>query len=383
MVEGFKKYRIVNEFIFNNWFWSFILFNLTQVIAQPLTSLQNKTFTEVNVLRKNPLAYYKKFKTLFDKNKNASSFFQLVNASSPLIWSEPLYQKAKSDVNSNYLSDDRYLKSFCGSAGFGASHDIEDSLVINFIVENYNTILSTDYQQIGIYSGIKKEVISGNNYSFKTSYAYIGTTCNTKVISYKYPSGKYKIDSSQVDFKKLNTGINCTYLSSIEKEMIKEINYARCYPVIYSKIIANWLIEEGNDLTFNDYIAGQEIVEELSKMKPLNRLLPEQKIFNSAKKHGQDLVKRGYSGHTGTDNSSPFDRIKKALGSAYLDGSENLVGGGSPRGSVISLLIDGGIGSRGHRYNIINSEWTHIGCYFVGKIGDMESNYVQNFAKVK
>ena len=41
------------------------------------------------------------------------------------------------------------------------------------------------------------------------------------------------------------------------------------------------------------------------------------------------MVKRGYSGNTGSDNSSPFDRIKKILGAAYIKGQENIVGGSS------------------------------------------------------
>ena len=75
--------------------------------------------------------------------------------------------------------------------------------------------------------------------------------------------------------------------------------------------------------------------------------------------------------------------VKNILGAAYIKGQENLVGGSSPSASVINLLIDGGIGSRGHRYNIINPEWTHVGCYWAGKVGNMPDNYVQNFAILK
>lgn len=172
-------------------------------------------------------------------------------------------------------------------------------------------------------------------------------------------------------------------MNAQEKEMLKEINFARCYPKIYSKVIANYLIEEGNNLSFNDYIAGQEIVEELSNMAPLNKLLPDERLYKSAKIHGQDIAKRGYGGHTGSDNSSPFDRIKRVLGTAYIEGSENLVGGRGPSAGVIALLIDGGIGGRGHRYNIINPKWTHVGCYLAGKVGDVPDYYVQNFAIIK
>ena len=83
------------------------------------------------------------------------------------------------------------------------------------------------------------------------------------------------IDSSKIDFKALNTGANATYMNAQEKEMLKEINFARCYPKIYAKVIANYLIKEGNNLSFDDFIAGQEIVEELNNMAPQNKLLPD------------------------------------------------------------------------------------------------------------
>jgi hypothetical protein len=181
----------------------------------------------------------------------------------------------------------------------------------------------------------------------------------------------------------LNTGAAAPYMNAQEKAMLKEINFARCYPKIYAQVMANHLIKLGNKLSFNDFIAGQEIVEELKNMPTQNRLLPDERLYNSAKTHGLDMVKRGYGGHTGSDNSSPFDRIKNILGAAYIKGQENLVGGSSPSASVINLLIDGGIGSRGHRYNIINPEWTHVGCYWAGKVGNMPDNYVQNFAILK
>ena len=360
-----------------------LLLYCQQLIAQPLPNLQTRIFNEANLLRKNPALYYQKYKNLFDKEKSAAVFFRFVGPTADLIWSDSLHKEAKNAVITNYKSDGMFRKTFCRSAGFGASHQIEDSVVIKFIIENYTTLLSTDYNAIGIYSESKNERYFNKDHFYKTSYAYIGTHCHFKPKKYSYPAETFVIDSNKIDFKMLNTGANATYMNAQEKEMLKEINFARCYPKIYAKVIANYLIKKGNNLSFNDYIAGQEIVKELNNMATQNKLLPDERLYKSAKIHGQDMVKRGYSGHTGSDNSSPFDRIKKILGAAYIKGQENIVGGSSSSKSVINLLIDGGIGSRGHRYNIINPEWTHVGCYWAGKVGDMPNNYVQNFAIIK
>jgi uncharacterized protein YkwD len=361
----------------------FLLLCCQQLIAQPLPNLQTRIFNEANLLRKNPALYYQNHKNLFDKHKSAAVFFRFVGPAADLIWSDSLHKEAKNEVLTNYKSDGRFRKNFCGSSGFGAIHQIEDSVVMKFIIDNYTTLLSTDYNAIGIYSESKNERYFNKDHFYKTSYAFVGTHCHFKPKKYSYPAETFFIDSNKIDCKMLNTGANATYMNAKEKEMLKEINLARCYPKIYAKIIANYLIEKGNDLSFNDYVAGQEIFEELNNMATQNKLLPDERLYKSAKTHGQDLVKRGYGGHTGSDNSSPFDRIKKMLGAAYIEGQENLVGGSSPSGSVMNLLIDGGIGSRGHRYNIINPEWTHAGCYWAGKVGDCPNYYVQNFAIIK
>ena len=63
-----------------------------------------------------------------------------------------------------------------------------------------------------------------------------------------------------------------------------------------------------------------------------------------------------------------------------MRGNENLVGGEkSVRILVIQLLIDSGISSRGHRYNMLDPSWKYIGCY--GYKSEEMYNYVQNFAK--
>ena len=374
----------MNKLILKIYIISGVFFPLLQQLnAQSLPNLQTRIFNEANILRKNPALYYQKYKNLFDKEKNAAVFFRFVGPTFELSWSDSLHMEAKNAVLTNYKSDGSFRKNFCRHSGFGASHQMEDSVILKFIVKNYTTLLSTDYNVIGIYAESKNQGANNEGQFYKTSYASIGTQCHFKPRKYSYPAATFVIDSSQIDFKMLNTGAAAPYMNAQEKAMLKEINFARCYPKIYAQVMANHLIKFGKKLSFNDFIAGQEIVEELKNMPTQNRLLPDERLYNSAKTHGLDMVKRGYGGHTGSDNSSPFDRIKNILGAAYIKGQENLVGGSSPSASVINLLIDGGIGSRGHRYNIINPEWTHVGCYWAGKVGNMPDNYVQNFAILK
>lgn len=65
-----------------------------------------------------------------------------------------------------------------------------------------------------------------------------------------------------------------------------------------------------------------------------------------------------------------------------ISGNENLTGGKKTvRLSVIRLLVDSGIPGRGHRNNMLNPAWTHVACYYNEKVGNIENNWVQNFAR--
>ena len=147
------KKNIIKLFIISCTF--LLLLYCQQSVAQPLPNLQTRIFNEANLLRKNPGLYYQKYKNLFDKDKSAAVFFRFVGPTADLIWSDSLNKEAKNVVITNYKSDGKFIKTFCGSGGFGSSHKIEDSVVIKFIVENYTTLLSTDYNAIGIYSESK------------------------------------------------------------------------------------------------------------------------------------------------------------------------------------------------------------------------------------
>ena len=51
----------------------------------------------------------------------------------------------------------------------------------------------------------------------QTTFAHIGSDCNVKRKTYSYSGVKVKIDSSMVDFDKLNSAKNETYFNTNEK----------------------------------------------------------------------------------------------------------------------------------------------------------------------
>ena len=207
------------------------------------------------------------------------------------------------------------------------------------------------------------------------------------------------ISYSQV-IDSLNTAKNCLYMSPIEREMVYEINRVRTDPKSYIQYLQPKLkyakdkleslgkggknysvtftssVKNGKEIKTVDttwhYINEEEVkaittlINDLTKLKKLSVLKPDSGIYNAAKKHAIDQHEHGWKlMHTGSDGSSPWDRIVK-FSPTMSFGNENIAGNSSQiitaRDIVIQLLIDDGIPGYGHRYNLLDPSWTHVAC---------------------
>ncbi len=122
------------------------------------------------------------------------------------------------------------------------------------------------------------------------------------------------------------------------------------------------------------------LINDLKKSKPLSVLQPDSGIYKAATKHARDQNEHEWNlMHTGSDGSYPWDRI--TLFSALMTfGNENIAGSTGilmPRDAVLQLLIDEGIPGYGHRYNLLDPQWTHIGCRMENYNG--MTWWIQNF----
>jgi uncharacterized protein YkwD len=217
----------------------------------------------------------------------------------------------------------------------------------------------------------------------------------------------------------LNTAKNCLYMKPQEREMIYEINRVRSNPRSYLQYIEPMLKDAQKDLkeygkgernyslTYTTVTAdGKEkktidtvfhytteekvkalgsLVADLKKLKPLSVLQPDSGIYAAARKHAQDNTNHNWTLlHVGSDGSYPWDRIKK-YSPAMAFGNENIAGHSanpSPREIVMQLLVDEGIPRYGHRYNLLDAQWTHVACTVENHKGSMWY-WVQNFGVKK
>jgi len=215
-----------------------------------------------------------------------------------------------------------------------------------------------------------------------------------------------------------NTAKNISWMKPSEREMIREINLVRSDPAGYIQFLEyeyelaklNYKHKGQGERDFSlttryEYINGAErktrvdtvwhnryeeelkavesLIRDLEAMEPASVLKPDKGIYEAAKKHAMDQDRHGWElAHRGSDGSWPADRIRK-YSPGMSDGGENLAGQypePTPREIVISLLIDAGIPGYGHRYNLLDPDWTHVACFDAGLKNSMY-RWIQNFGK--
>ena len=72
--------------------------------------------------------------------------------------------------------------------------------------------------------------------------------------------------------------------------------------------------------------------------------------------HGQDMAQAGFFSHTGSDGSDIGDRLRRG-GVSFCFAAENIAHGQRS----LSAVMDGWMGSRGHRRNILDRRAAAVG----------------------
>ncbi|MDR2374874.1 MAG: CAP domain-containing protein [Treponema sp.] len=184
-------------------------------------------------------------------------------------------------------------------------------------------------------------------------------------------------DSSDPDWDiaALDTAKDINYLSSIEKSVILELNKVRADPRKYARLYIRPELQyysgkfyrrpgQGRILTYEGIKAVEDCITALTNMESAPPLMPELGLSLGARDLAYEQERTGETGHEGSDNSTPFTRIRR-YGGAYTAAAENLYyGAEQAREVVIQLLIDDGMSSRTQRANIMNRNFSQVGVSF-------------------
>lgn len=99
----------------------------------------------------------------------------------------------------------------------------------------------------------------------------------------------------------------------------------------------------------------------------LKPLAVDMRLVSLARQKSQDMITNNYFSHQSPTYGSPFDMMRKA-GVTYRTAGENLAGA-----STVQQAHSGLMNSSGHRANILNASYTHIGIGVIrgGRYGAM------------
>ena len=154
------------------------------------------------------------------------------------------------------------------------------------------------------------------------------------------------------------------------EQTLKYLNEARTDPTSFSNYVDNEIkkftsdnempLMPGCNYGVNESVkAWHECKTFLKQQKPMDPFKLSESLNMSALDHATDLAKHNMMGHTGTDGSDLTTRIKRRCGTrgygtlAENIGTDFLVQGRNHAlQTVLGLIIDDGVPSRGHRHNI-------------------------------
>jgi len=94
------------------------------------------------------------------------------------------------------------------------------------------------------------------------------------------------------------------------------------------------------------------------------------KLDSAAQRHSNDMACNNFFDHTGSDGSSPWDRMDQA-GYNWIRAAENIAAGYSTPASVVA----GWMNSSGHKANILNVDLKDIGIAYAYKSGTTYGHY--------
>ena len=135
---------------------------------------------------------------------------------------------------------------------------------------------------------------------------------------------------------------------------IKDVSSIYVGDVIYISQNTN------NDITTTSLSSYEKevvrLVNEIRVSNGLNKLKISEELSNVARIKSQDMKDNNYFAHESPTYGSPFDMMRK-FNISYRAAAENIAKGQS----TPQRVVDAWMNSQGHRKNILNSSYTHIG----------------------
>ncbi|MEO6255101.1 MAG: hypothetical protein ABIO79_17465 [Ferruginibacter sp.] len=162
------------------------------------------------------------------------------------------------------------------------------------------------------------------------------------------PLASYSPVWNDIKYSNCNTAVNTSWLNSDEKDIIYILNLVRAHPTFFARsVLKNYPSLSGKGYLAEDSFYFISLVKTLEKMEPMNIVYPDKDCFESAKCHAYNSGITGYVGH---ERKTTACKTRKHYYGECAD-----YGHSDPLEIVLSLLIDEGIPSLGHRLVCLSS----------------------------
>ncbi len=168
-----------------------------------------------------------------------------------------------------------------------------------------------------------------------------------------------------------NTFLICT---QNEKDIIFYCNLVRTNGPLFAKSLLKQFVSQTEISIDNDYVSSLEKDLEELPVDSLRLFSFDKTLYLVSQKFAIKGGEKGIVGHDG------FDKRLKAISSTHYCVAENLsYGFKDPMHAFMTLLIDAGVESLGHRKNILNTEFVYASAAFAPH-KTYRVNMVMNFA---
>ena len=189
----------------------------------------------------------------------------------------------------------------------------------------------------------------------------------TVLVGHAQHEGQSGNDSLTWEKARLDTGAPVSYLSPFEKEILLELNRVRTDPKRYARfyitpLLSNFdgKLDTQNHIETNEGVtAVKECISVLNKTKKMDLLMPDKELSSVALRHTSKQSRTRQTGHTSPNGETFEQRLRKIQFSKT--GECISYGEDQARGTVISLLVDDGVPSRGHRKIILDPGYSAVG----------------------
>ena len=156
-----------------------------------------------------------------------------------------------------------------------------------------------------------------------------------------------------------------------ERAVLEELNLARFNPSAYARYVEEHKnsfrrgfgveVDGRRVRTVEGINAVDEAIAFLKQASPAPTLAASRSLTLSARDHVEDLGPRGMTGHAGTDQSQPAERVRRHGTPRTTSGECISYGPVSARAIVIQLIVDDGVPGRDHRKLLFDPDFRVAG----------------------